>query len=127
MNEERISLSPSERRVMEVLWQGDATLMELVRALGGADGWAKSTVTTMVRRMEAKGLVVHRENGRAKLFHAALGQEEVAAAETDGLLSRLYQGSVGLMVNAMFQRGSLTRADIDELYAILEQAEKEQK
>lgn len=127
MGKEPVSLSASERRVMEALWQGDATLMELVRALGGADGWAKSTVTTMVRRMEAKGLVAHRENGKAKLFHAAVTREEVAAAETDSLLSRIYQGSVGLMVNAMFQRGTLTRADIDELYAILEQAEKEQK
>lgn len=127
MGKELISLSASERRVMEALWQGDATLMELVRALGGADGWAKSTVTTMVRRMEAKGLVAHRENGKAKLFYAAVTREEVAAAETDSLLSRIYQGSVGLMVNAMFQRGTLTRADIDELYAILEQAEKEQK
>lgn len=128
MGKELISLSASERRVMEALWRGDATLMELVRALGGADGWAKSTVTTMVRRMEGKGLVTYGETEKgAKLFHAAVTREEVDAAETDGLLSRLYQGSVGLMVNAMFQRGSLTRADIDELYAILEQAEKEQK
>lgn len=124
MGKELISLSVSERRVMEVLWQGDATLMELVRALGGADGWAKSTVTTMVRRMEAKGIVTYGETVKgAKLFHAAVTREEVDATETDGLLARLYHGSVGLMVNAMVQRGNLTRADIDELYAILEQAE----
>lgn len=128
MGREVISLSPGEWRVMEVLWQGDATLMELVRALGASAGWAKSTVTTMVRRMEAKGLVVHRENGRgAKLFHAAVEREQVAAAETDSLLSRVYRGSVGLMVNAMAERGSLTREDIDELYAVLERAEREQQ
>lgn len=124
MNEERISLSPSEWRVMEVLWRGDATLMELVRTLADTAGWAKSTVTTMVRRMEAKGLVTHTEHGRAKLFHANVDREEAAVTETQSLLSRAYQGSVGLMVNTLFQRGGLSRADIDELYAILEQAEQ---
>lgn len=125
MEQERISLSPSEWRVMEALWQGDATLMELVRALGGADGWAKSTVTTMVRRMEAKGLITHRETGKAKLFHAAVARADAAAAETRSLLSRAYHGSVGLMVSTLFQQGNLSKADINELYAILEKAERD--
>ena len=55
--ESRLRLSESEWRVMEVLWEGPATLMELVRALHERAGWAKSTVTTMVRRMEEKGLI----------------------------------------------------------------------
>ena len=110
---------------MEVLWQGDATLMELVRTLAESANWAKSTVTTMVRRMETKGLITHRENEKgAKLFRAALDREDAAAAETDSLLSRVYRGSVGLMVNGLFQRGNLSKQDIDELYAILEEAEK---
>ena len=47
---------PGEWRVMEELWQRPCTLMELVRALGDSAGWAKSTVTTMIRRMEEKKL-----------------------------------------------------------------------
>ncbi len=128
MNEERISLSPSEWRVMEVLWRRDATVMELVRTLGQSAGWAKSTVTTMVRRMEAKELIIHRENEKgAKVFRAAVAREQAAAAETDSLLSRVYRGSVGLMVNAMVERGSLSSADIAELYAILDRAEQKQQ
>ena len=50
--DDRLRLSESEWRVMEALWEGPATLMELVRALHERAGWAKSTVTTMVRRMD---------------------------------------------------------------------------
>ena len=64
MDEKRGVLSPSEWRVMECLWTGPKTLMELVRALGDSAGWAKSTVTTMVRRLEEKGLIDY-EIGRA--------------------------------------------------------------
>ncbi len=127
MDEKRGVLSPSEWRVMECLWTGPKTLMELVRALGDSAGWAKSTVTTMVRRLEEKGLIDYEQSGRAKVFRAALAREDAAAAETDSLLARAFQGSVGLLVSSLADRNSLTRADIDELYAILEQAEEESK
>ena len=48
----------------------------------------------------------------------------MAAAETDSLLSRAYHGSVGLLVNALAERESLSQADIDELYAVLRRAEE---
>ena len=127
MEEKRVTLSASEWRVMECLWTGPKTLMELVRALKDSAGWAKSTVTTMVRRMEEKGLITYETSGRTKLFRSALGREDAAAAETDSLLERAFQGSVGLLVSSLADRGSLSRADIDELYAILDKAEEESK
>ena len=127
MEDRRDTLSPSEWRVMECLWTGPKTLMELVRALKDSAGWAKSTVTTMVRRMEEKGLIGYETEGRAKVFRAALAREDAAAAETDSLLARAFHGSVGLLVSSLVDRSSLTRADIDDLYAILNKAEEESK
>ena len=127
MEDRRDTLSPSEWRVMECLWTGPKTLMELVRALKDSAGWAKSTVTTMVRRMEEKGLIDYETEGRAKVFRAALAREDAAAAETDSLLARAFHGSVGLLVSSLVDRSSLTRADIDELYEILDRAEWEAK
>ena len=126
MEEQRVSLSAGEWRVMEVLWTGPQTLMELVRALGEDPGWAKSTVTTMVRRMEQKGLIAYTTEGRTKVFRAALAREDAAAAETDSLLKRAYYGSVGLLVSALVERNDLSKSDIDDLYAILRRAEKEE-
>jgi len=123
MDEKRGILSPSEWRVMECLWAGPKTLMELVRTLKDSAGWAKSTVTTMVRRMEEKGLVGYEEAGRAKVFRALLAREDAAAAETDSLLERAFHGSVGLLVSSLVERSSLSPSDIDELYNILERAE----
>lgn len=125
MDQPAVTLSQSEWRVMEALWDSPKTLMELVRYLGSSAGWAKSTVTTMVRRMEEKGLITYAAQGRAKLFRAALRREDVVAAETESLLSRAYHGSVGLMVSTLVERSDLTKDDIDELYAILRKAEEE--
>ena len=119
------TLSPGEWQVMEALWEGPKTLMELVRLLKERTGWAKSTVTTMVRRMEDKGLLAYRQEGRTKTFLPAVSREDAAAAETESLLQRAYHGSVGLLVNTLAQREALSRADIDELYAVLRKAEEE--
>ena len=127
MEGKRDALSPSEWRVMECLWTGPKTLMELVRLLKDSAGWAKSTVTTMVRRMEEKGLITYELSGRTKIFRAVLAREDAAAVETDSLLERAFHGSVGLLVSSLMERSSLSKADIDELYAILDKAEEERK
>ncbi len=122
-----IRVTPGEWALMEALWQGPKTLMELVHALGESEGWSKSTVTTMIRRMTDKGLISFESDGKTKTFMPAVSREDVVAEETHSLLKRAYNGSIGLLVNAMVQRNSLSQADIDELYAILQKAKDERK
>lgn len=119
-------LTQSEWKLMELLWQSPHTLMELVAELGQTMLWTKSTVATMVRRMEAKGLIRYETVDRTKHFLPCITREEASLKETHSLLNRAYQGSIGLMVSSLIQQGSLTREDIDELYAILRQAEEGQ-
>ena len=122
-----ISVSPGEWRIMEQLWESPKTLMELVHSLAISEGWAKSTVTTMVRRMAEKELIRFQTEGRTKTFMASVSREDVVAEETTSLLKRAYHGSIGLLVNAMAQRNSLSQQDIEELYSILQKAEDELK
>ena len=123
--EKQAVLSASEWKIMELLWQRPYTLMELVAELGQTIGWSKSTVATMLRRMEEKGIISYTEQGRTKMFSPALSREDVAARETNNLLRRAYNGSIGMLVNAMAQRNDLTKEDIEELYEILRKAEEE--
>jgi BlaI family penicillinase repressor len=111
---------------MELLWHSPRTLMELVTLLAQQQGWAKSTVTTMVRRMDTKGLITYTTHGRTKLFAPAVSREETVLRETSSLLQKAYNGSIGMLVSAMVHRNGLTQEDIDELYAILKEAEAKQ-
>ncbi len=120
-----ITVSPAEWQIMEVLWQEPHTLMELVRILADSEGWAKSTVTTLVRRLEQKGIIGYEAQGRTKTFHPVVSREEVVAQQSESLLKRAYHGSLGLFVSSMVRRNHLTREDIDELYEILHKAEEE--
>ncbi len=125
--EKQTVLNQSEWKVMEYLWEKPHTLMELVAALGSSVGWSKSTVATEIRRMEGKGIVTYEERGRTKTFYPAISREDVTTRETRNLLQRAYRGSIGLLVSAMAEADGLTKADIDELYAILKKAEEDAK
>lgn len=122
--EKRYAVTQSEWPIMELLWEGPKTLMELVNALTVQIGWSKSTIVTMVRRLDDKGLITFHTEGRTKIFRPVVTRDEVAAHETTSLLRRAYNGSVSMLVSAMAHRNDLTKADIDELYAILKEAEE---
>lgn len=124
---EKHHVTANEWKIMELLWQGPETLMEMVTRLGKSMNWSKSTVTTMIRRMTEKELITFHTEGRTKVFRAAVSREDVVAQETDSLLERAYRGSIGMMLSAMVSHKNLSKANIDELYAILKEAEEDAK
>ena len=124
----KINLSDSEWRLMNRLWdRSPMTITELTAALREDTGWSKSTVITMLSRLEAKGAVRYEEGGRAKQYFPTVDREDAARAETESFLSKVYGGSLGLMVSNLVESHALTEADIAELSAILEKAGGEGK
>lgn len=123
----KVDLSNSEWKLMRRLWErSPRTIAELTAALREETGWSKNTVITMLSRLEAKGAVRH-EEGKAKRYFPALRREDAAQAETESFLSKVYGGSLGLMMSAMVESRKLTEADIAELSAILDKAGGEGK
>ena len=129
---ENINLTNSEWYVLDCLWErSPQTVMELVSALNGRLGWAKSTTITTLRRMEDKGLVLCQTQGRTKHYSSAVPRDRAVRgetrSETRSFLNRIYRGSVGLMMSALTQDRALSKEEIDELYEILRKAEEETK
>ena len=121
----QIHLTNTEWAVLECLWEhSPMTLMQLVSQLKQSMGWAKSTTTTLVRRMEEKTLIRSESNGRRKDFFPNVDREKAVMQETRSFLQRVYKGSVGLMMSAMTEKQVLSQAEIEELYEILRQAER---
>ena len=119
----KIDLSNSEWKLMRRLWDhSPRTITELTAALREETGWSKNTVITMLSRLEAKGAVRHEEGGRAKRYFPILRREDAARDETESFLSKVYSGSLGLMMSAMVESRQLTESDIAELSAILDKA-----
>ena len=119
-----INLSNGEWKIMNCLWEkSPRTITELVKALKDETGWNKHTVIPMLSRLESKGAVHYETGARAKQFYPSIPRENTALVETKSFLSKVYSGSIGLMLNAMIDNEALSREELDELYAILGKAE----
>ena len=122
------NLTNSEWNVLNCLWEhAPMTVMQLVAELSRRVGWAKSTTITTLRRMEEKGLVTCELEGRTRHYVPMVERHQAELRETESFLNKVYRGSLGLMVSAMAQDKALSKAEIDELYAILKQAEEVQQ
>ena len=123
MDSENIRLTDSEWQVMECLWaRSPKTGRELTEELAGKMGWSRSTVLTFLRRLEEKHAVTGGESG-LKLYSPLISRENAALAEAEGLLARVYNGSVGLLVSSLTKKQRLTREEIEELYKLLGELE----
>ncbi len=125
---EKIKLSEAEWKIISALWKNEPmTIMQLTAALKEETGWSKNTVITMLKRMEKKNAVAFEQRENAKHYYSLYKREDAAVYETDSFLKRLYNGSVGLMVNSLIENKVLSEEDISELYGILKKAEEERK
>ena len=115
----KVNLSDAEWKLMNPLWdRAPRTMMELTALVREDTGWSKSTVITMLSRLEAKGAVRHEEGQRAKLYYPVTDREDAARTETESFLDKVYGGSLGLMMSAMVDSRRLTPEDMAAIEAL---------
>ena len=123
---ERISLSEGEWKLMNLLWDSEPrTIGDMVAALKLDTGWTKATVNVMLGRLSEKGAVRIETGGRAKLFYPLIKREEAVMQEARNTLGKIRAGGIGLLVSTMARESKLTEEDIDELYRILKEANRD--
>ena len=126
MSKQNINLTGAEWNVMECLWDtSPRTGRETADDLRERVGWNRSTTLTMLRRMMEKGLISCEEKDGMKVYFPLVKREDAAVRETDNFIKRVYKGSVSMMMSTIVKEQELTKEEIEELYAILREAEAE--
>ena len=119
----KVSLSDGEWKIMNCLWESaPQTITQLVKALKDETGWDKHTVIPTLTRLETKGAVHFERGTRAKLYYPSVDRNDVAIAETQNFLTKVHGGRIGLMLSAMIDQDAISKDDIEELNAILNNA-----
>lgn len=125
------SLTELQLAMMKVLWeQGEVSVLDLHDALRAERKIAQSTVATLLTRMEKKGLVTHRQDGRQYLYRALVSEGSVrrsVVAEVSGLFGRLFEGDVTEMVSHLLHQSDVEADDLARLRQMIQQREAELK
>ena len=126
MNEQKIHrLGDLQLRIMQALWpRGEATVAQVMEDLAGHADLAYTTVATMLRKMEARGLVAHRAEGRSFVYRAKVASEEVSRGMADHLVDRLFEGSLPDVVNHLLTTREVSRDELRQLEKMIAERRK---
>ena len=109
-------LGDLQLRIMKVLWErGPLAAAEVQEALGGAE-LAYTTVATMLRKMEPRGLVSHHVDGRRFVYRAVVKPDTVTRTMAGDILDRLFEGDLADMVSHLLTAGHELTVEIGSLF-----------
>ena len=125
-NRETPELARRERQIMDVIFQLDeATVGEVLERL--PDPPSYSSVRTIIRKIEAKGLLTHRQDGKRYVYRAKQSRETASRTALQKLMDVFFSGSAPDTVAAIMDVSAKTLdpEDLDRMAKIIEQARRE--
>ena len=112
-------LTALQLAVMQVLWSRDeASVTDVQRGMTGRS-LALTTVATMLVRLEQRGLVSHRAEGRQYIYRSRVSPTEVRETVTRELLRNLFDGDVAAFVSHLLDARTLTREEVADLQRLV--------
>ncbi len=126
METKNISISESEWKVMKVLWERpNLTLKEIAAGLEESE-WSYTTIRTLVTRLMEKGaLSADKKSANNFLYYPVVSEKECKSKETNRFLSRVFDGSISMLVSTLTKDSNLTEEEQKELMNIIEKMEAE--
>ena len=119
-------LGDLQLQIMKLLWsRTEASVADLHQSLQDEKELAYTTIATMLRKMEARGLVKHRLEGRSFIYRAAVREDAVTRGMADHLVDRLFAGSLTDVVSHLLSTREVGLDELSELERLIAQRRKD--
>lgn len=106
--------------IMRVLWnRGQATVADVHEALEPERGLALTTIATMLTKMEKKGVVSHRAEGRRFIYKPLVSESQVRRSMVADLTSQLFRGDVTALVNHLLSEHEIDERELAQLQELI--------
>ena len=101
---------------MDVIWKRSSGTAENVReALATRHPMKDSTTRTVLKRLEEKGYLEHRVEGRTNVYRGLTAPQNVAVRAVRQIIDRFCRGSVEELVSGMVDARVLSKGEMDRL------------
>lgn len=117
-------LSRRERQIMDIILEiGEATAADIQQRMPDPPG--NSSIRVMLRILEEKGHLTHREEGGRYLYAPTAEPEKVRRFALRHLIKTFFGGSVPNAVSALLSAEDLSKDELDKLAQLIEAARQE--
>ena len=124
----RQTLGDLQHAIMAVLWdRGEATTADVHESLRVERGLALTTIATMLRKMEDKGVVTHRAEGRQFVYRPTVSRAEIRESMVGELVERVFGGDARALVAHLVSEHEIDPRELGELRERLDRPAKVEK
>lgn len=122
---DRPALSRGEMEVARVLWElRSGTVRQVHDALSQSREIDFTTVQTYLRRLEQKGYLKVRKDGRTRVYSPRVRPRTVIRETVDDLLERLFGGDALPLMQHLIEDRGIGETEIAQLRELLDQLEE---
>lgn len=115
-NTNRRPLTDLQQAILDIVWsKGSVTADQVREALQPSRDLKDSTVRTLLRRLEARGLLTHRVEGRVFVYAAAVRRRRLAARTVQQVIERFWAGSTEQFLLGMVDEKVIEPAILEKL------------
>ena len=114
-------LTAPQLALLKVLWErSEATVAEMQRALHAERPLAASTIATLLSRLEKRGIVAYRIEGRQYVYRAVLNERDAREHALVEVTQGLFEGDIATMVSQLLSSHELRPGDLARVKALVE-------
>ena len=123
----RTQASKAELEIARIVWElGGATVRQVLEALPTERSLDYKTVQTFLRRLEAKGYLTSKRDGRTSVFRPRVRPAQVIRETVTDLVDRLFGGEALPLMEHLISDRKLTSDEIDRLRQLIDDVEENQ-
>jgi len=109
---------------MRILWDRDeATVLEVQERLRPERDLAQTTIATLLTRLEKRGVVSHRLDGRQFVYRPLVSEQEVRRSMVSELTTLLFDGSPAALMSHLLGSRDMDPGDLDRVKRMIAEAE----
>jgi len=88
---------------------------------------ARTTVITLLQRLEQRGWLSRQGDGRGAIYRSLHAPEQATARIADGFLGRYFEGSASKFVSNLLGEGQISQDELERLRSIIAKAVEDRK
>lgn len=119
MEKQQLKLYESEYRFMDIVWEHEPLKSnDLFQRCNLELGWKKSTVYTVLKKLETKGIL----QNNATIVSSLVKREQIQKYESQTVVKKVFRGSLPQFVAAFLDGKQITDQEAAELYQLIQTA-----
>jgi len=122
-----MKLTPTEEQLMNYIWKTDKAFMKDILEAYPSPKPAVTTVATLLKRLQEKGVVAYRLYGNSREYYPLLHKRDYFSNKIKNMVSQFFDNSPHQFASFFTKENDMNQHELEDLRNLIDQLIKEKK